>query len=98
MSSLDEISFTLGSMSSDIKTLLERDAKRERQMTDVQASLGEVKTRMKPIAEDVKFMKPHVRHYAGVRRFAAFVVTGVATASAAVGGFATHFIEKKFFS
>lgn len=98
MASLDEISFKLGELSNAVGTLARQSEERSRVIEDIKTNVGEIKTRMKPLTDEVAKMKPHVAHYAGVRRFGAVILTGLVSIAAGAGSFLTHYVEKKWFS
>lgn len=85
-SSLDDISFKLGELSNGQATALGRMDKAEQKLNDALTQLGEIKTRMKPLAEKVAVMEPHVKHYAGVRKRAAWLNSLVVGLAGICGG------------
>lgn len=102
-SPLDEISFQLGQLNAGMAMLRERSEKRDvqqsamaKQLDTVQTSIGEIKTRMKPLAEDVRQMKPHVEHYRGVRKRAAWIGALALSVGGTIGGALGNYIIKKY--
>lgn len=96
MSSLDDISFKLGELSEGMKMLAARAEEQDLAADEIKTALGEIKTRLKPLVEDVAAMKPHVQHYQKVRRYAASVVAGIVTVSGVVGGAVSDYVLRKF--
>lgn len=95
MTSLDDISFTLGKLSAGQDALLARQEKRDKEIADIQLKLGEIKTRMTPMAEGFKWMEPEVKSYRRVRRFGAWVASILVAIGGTVGGALATFILKK---
>lgn len=93
---LDDISFKLGELSAGQAMLLARQEKRDKEIADIQAKLGEIKTRMMPITEAMKWMEPQVKSYRSVRRFGTWVVAMVVALASIIGGSVTTYVLKKW--
>lgn len=95
-SPLDEISFKLGEVSAGLAVLAGKAEKHERQNADIASNVSEIKTRLKPLADDVSWMKPQVRHYSGIRKRAAWVISGVVGLGSVVGGAIADYVLRRF--
>lgn len=95
-SPLDDISFKLGEISAGLAILSNKATKQEQVTNDLVASVGEIKTRMKPISDDLKWMKPQVRSYQQVRKHAIWLGGVIVAVFGAIGGTLSDWIFKKY--
>jgi hypothetical protein len=95
-SPLDEISYRLGEVSAGNAMLLKRAEKRDSEMAEVKAMLGEIKTKMDPLVSDVVWMKPHVISYSGIRARAAVLGSMLVFATGTFGGAVGNWFLKKY--
>lgn len=107
---LDDISYKLGEVSACLESLastLEKHddrftdlastlQKQDQQFADLSTSVGEIKTRLKPVSDDIKWMKPHVQSYQKVRKSALWVGSAAVTVVGAAGGFISDWAFKKY--
>ncbi len=95
-SPLDEISFKLGEVSAGLAVLAGKAEKQERQNADIASSVNEIKTRIKPLADDVNWMKPQVRHYSGIRKRAAWIGSAIVGIGGVIGGAIADYVLRRF--
>ena len=95
-SPLDEISYKLGEISAGLAILANKATKQEQISNDLAVSMGEIKTRMKPLTDDLAWMKPQVAHYKSFRKNAAWLGSIIVAVFGAVGGVASDWLFKKF--
>lgn len=95
MSSLDEISFTLGQLTNSVRRLESMAERHDEKADAIEASVREIKTAVQPLAEKVQDMAPHVDHYKKIRRFGASIAATVLAIAGAVGGAASNYFFKK---
>lgn len=95
-SPLDEISFKLGQLNAGQAMLIARAEKRDTQMEQMTQSLSKIENQMAPLAEDVSWMKPQVRHYSTHRKRVAWIASFLFTFGGTVGGFVGNYLMKKF--
>lgn len=95
-SPLDDISFKLGEISAGLSILANKDARQEKLINDLAASVGEINDHIKPIASDLKWIKPQVEHYRSFRKNAAWVGSLIVAVFGAMGGVASDWLFKKF--
>lgn len=95
-SPLDEISFKLGEVSAGLAILNKNFENQNGQLTALNTSVGEIKTHMQPLADDVKWMKPQVRHYSAIRKRAGWVAGVVVSIAGVFGGAFADWAVKKF--
>ena len=93
---LDDISYKLGEVSASIENLASALTKQDQRLTDLSTSVGEIKTRLKPVSDDIKWMKPHVQSYQKVRKSALWVGSAAVTVVGAAGGFISDWAFKKY--
>lgn len=94
MASLDEISLAIGRLEARSEHQERATQQIARGVTEISNGVRDLQEVVKDVVTDVGVMKPHVQHYAGVRRFAGIVVSGVAGCSAALGAVAAKAAEK----
>lgn len=97
-SPLDDISFTLGAISADIAVLKSQGERRDRQFESLDTKVTEVKECVKPLVEDLVWMKPQVRHYRTWRGRAAWMGSAIVAAFGLAGGAIANFVTKKYLS
>ncbi|MGZ5836365.1 MAG: hypothetical protein ACXWJ5_09195 [Xanthobacteraceae bacterium] len=95
-SPLDDISFKLGELSAGQAMLIQRANKRDGEMAEFRKLLGEIKTKMDPLVDDVVWMKPQVRHYSGVRKRGAWVASLIVGVAGIFGGAVGNWFLKKY--
>lgn len=95
-SPLDEISFELGKVSAGNAILLARMDKSETELAEMQETLTRVEQKLDTVIADNAFMKPHVTHYAGVRKRAAGLNSLIVGAVSLCGSAVTTWILKKY--
>jgi hypothetical protein len=94
---LDDISYKLGEVSACLESLASTLAKHDQKLTDLGTSVGEIKTRLKPVTDDIKWMKPQVQSYQKVRKSALWVGSAAVTVLGAGAGFISDWAVKKYF-
>jgi hypothetical protein len=95
VTSLDEVSFKLGELSNGQAALLARATQHDAETAEIRALLNDIKNKIDPLAKDVVWMKPHVKHYSGVRRFSGWVHSLVVGVASIFGGaVGTWFLRK----
>lgn len=95
-SPLDQVSFKLGTVDANIAILVQRADKHEKALSAQTALLDEIKAKLTPVVDDVTEMKPHVDHYAGMRKKAGWVHSVIVGVASICGGAATTYALKKF--
>lgn len=95
-SPLDDISFKLGELSAGQAMLLQRMDKNEVEHADTKKLLGEIKTKLDPLVADTAYMKPHVKHYAGVRSRATWMGSLIVGVASIFGGAVGNWFLKKY--
>lgn len=95
-SPLGDVSYKLGTLDANVAILVQRADRRDAEMKLQTETLEEIKNTLKPFTEDMKFMKPHVRHYAGIRRRAAWVGGVLFTIGGTIGGTIGNYLVKKY--
>lgn len=95
-SPLDDISYKLGKVSAGNAMLLARAEKRDAEMAEFKALLGEIKTKLDPLVDDVIWMKPHVRSYSGIRSRVAILGSMLVFAAGTFGGAVGNWFLKKY--
>lgn len=76
--------------------LLARAEKRDHEMKEFKDLLQQIKTKIDPVVDDVVWMKPHVRHYSGIRKRGAWVGSVVVTVAGLFGGAVGNYVLKKY--
>lgn len=93
---LDDISYKLGEVSAGLENLASTLTKHDQKLTDLGTSVGEIKTRLKPVSDDIKWMKPQVQSYQKVRKNALWLGSAAVTVIGAAGGFISDWALKKY--
>ncbi len=95
-SPLDQVSFRLGTLDANVAILIQRADKQDAAMAAQTRMLNEIKTSLSPVLDDVKFMRPHVRHYAHVRKRAVWLGGILLSVGGTVGGLLGNYLVKKY--
>lgn len=95
-SPLDEISFKLGEVSAGLAVLANRFDAQDRKLTDLGASVADIKNHIEPVVDDLKWMKPQVRSYQQVRKHAVWFGGLIVAVFGAVGGTLSDWLFKKY--
>lgn len=95
-SPLDEISFELGKVSAGNAILLSRMDKNDIERDEMKDTLTRVEQKLDVVIADSVFMKPHVTHYAGVRRRATAINSLLVGAVSLCGSAVTTWFLKKY--
>lgn len=95
-SPLDEISFKLGELAAGQAILLTRADKRDAQMERMDTALNDIRASIKPVTEDMAWMKPQVRHYSTHRKRIAWIGSTLFTIGSIIGGGAGNYLMKKY--
>jgi len=93
---LDQISFQLGQLDAGVSVLRARAEKHDQHMEEVSQALNKLTSLIEPIVADHDFMKPQVRHYAGLRKNAVWVGTTIVTFGGFVGGMIGNWLLRKY--
>jgi hypothetical protein len=103
MGRLDEVSAAIGALQADVATLL-RLSERQDTTTDwqndrlemVAADVRDLRAQGQATAKEVADMRPHVEHYATVRKFLALIGTALLAAGSAAGAGVVKLVDKWF--
>lgn len=93
---LDDISYKLGEVSAGLATLAAQFKEQDRKLDNLGDNVGEIKTQLKPVHDDVRWMKPQVQSYQKVRKTALWAGSLAVTVVGAAGGFVSDWAFKKF--
>lgn len=93
---LDEISYKLGEVSASLRILASNFKKQDEKLNQLGDSVDEMKTQLKPVHDDVRWMKPQVQSYQKVRKSALWVGSAAVTLFGAAGGFISDWAFKKY--
>lgn len=96
VTSLDDISFTLGRLTAAQEALVERQEKADRENQEKKELLRAIKEKLDAVVEDHEWMKPQVKSYSRVRRFGGAAVSAIVTLAGIIGGSLTTFVLKKW--
>lgn len=95
-SPLDQVSFRLGTLDANVNILIQRADRAEAERDTQLKLLHEVKSLLEPMAKKTDFMEPHVQHYAGVRKRAAWVNSMVIGIVSVFGSSVTTWFLRKY--
>lgn len=95
-SPLDEISFKLGESSAGLAVLANKVEKQDEKLDTLIDGFDDLKTHIKALTDDVKWMKPQVRSYQNVRKYAGWVGGLGVAVFGALGGTISDWLFKRY--